>query len=263
MIEGSVGKHAGLGAWAKRGNLLRAGFIILTAVYILLPGVQEAVLSLLYPGENQFLHSRVSLARMTLIHMGLTAGATLLSVGAGVILGVTVTRRSGKDFQTMLKRINGFIQTFPPSAVIILAFPFLGFGWEPTMLALFLYSLFPVVGNTIVGFQSIRPGIIDAARGMGMNESQRLFIVEMPQALPLIFTGIRHAFILNLGTAAIGAVIGAGGLGTIIISGLTLQNSALVLSGTIVTIALAFGGEMLINRVESLLSKGTAGTTGR
>lgn len=256
MKEASTGKHGGGGLGAIRGNLLRTAFILLTLLYILAPGIQEGILSLLYPGETQFLHSRVSLARMTLIHTGLTLGATLLSVGVGVGLGVVVTRRAGKDFQTMLKRVNGFIQTFPPSAVIILAFPFLGFGWEPTMLALFLYSLFPVVGNTIVGFQSIRPGIIDAARGMGMSEFQRLMIVEMPQALPLIFTGIRHAFILNLGTAAIGAVIGAGGLGTIIISGLTLQNSALVLSGTIVTIALAFSGEMIINKAESLLSRG-------
>jgi osmoprotectant transport system permease protein len=142
-------------------------------------------------------------------------------------------------------RLNAFIQTFPPSAVIILAYPVLGFGWKPALLALFLYSLFPILGNTVVGFQGVPPEVKESARGMGMTAFQQLWIAELPQAWPMILTGIRHSFILNLGTAAIAAVIGGGGLGTIIISGLALRNSALVLSGTIVISLLAFIGEQV------------------
>jgi len=171
--------------------------------------------------------------------------ATLLSTFVGILIGIAVTRKAGKDFQQLILRLNAFIQTFPPSAVIILAFPALGFGWKPALLALFLYSLFPILGNTVVGFQSVSTALIDSAKGMGMTWFQQLWIAEFPQALPMILTGIRHSYILNLGTAAIAAVIGGEGLGTIIISGLTLRNSALVLSGTIVISLLAFIGEQL------------------
>ncbi len=234
----------------KKFVLTALGHLLLLAallLYVLLPQLQIALLSFLYPGESQYTHSRLSLAEMTGVHILLTMGATALSVLTGVILGTAVTRGKGLYFQEILQRINAFVQTFPPSAVIILAFPLMGFGWKPTLFALFLYSLFPVVGGTIIGFQSISPSIIDAARGMGMTELQRLVIAELPQAAGFIITGIRHAFILNLGTASIGAVIGAGGLGTIIISGLTLRNSALVMSGTLVTVGMALLGEYLFS----------------
>jgi osmoprotectant transport system permease protein len=110
------------------------------------------------------------------------------------------------------------------------------------------------MGNTIIGFQSVSPAILDAANGMGMGEYERLRIIELPMALSHILTGLRHAFILNLATAAIGAVIGAGGLGVIIMSGLTLQNSALVLSGTIVIAGFALIGDFVFSWI--LTSRG-------
>jgi osmoprotectant transport system permease protein len=99
----------------------------------------------------------------------------------------------------------------------------------------------------VVGFQSVDPAVKDAAKGMGMTHWESLKLVEIPQALPFILTGLRHAFILNIGTASIGALIGAGGLGTIIISGLTLRNSALVFSGTIVVVFLAILGDKILS----------------
>lgn len=214
-------------------------------IYISSEPVQKAILSLVFPRETQFTHSRKTILEMTGAHIALTMTATLLSTFVGILIGIAVTRKAGKDFQQLILRLNAFIQTFPPSAVIILAFPALGFGWKPALLALFLYSLFPILGNTVVGFQSVSTALIDSAKGMGMTWFQQLWIAEFPQALPMILTGIRHSYILNLGTAAIAAVIGGEGLGTIIISGLTLRNSALVLSGTIVISLLAFIGEQL------------------
>ena len=216
------------------------GFLMLFLISVPL---QTTLLSWVFPGESQYVHARRTLADMAVEHLLITLVATVLSSMAGLLAGIAVTRKGGQEFKELVLRLNAFVQTFPPSAVIILAFPLLGFGWRPALLALFLYSLFPVLGNTIVGFESVSPSIIDASRGMGMTWYQQLWITELPLALPMILTGMRHAYILNLGTAAIAAVIGGGGLGTIIISGLTLRNSALVLSGTVVISLLAFIGE--------------------
>ncbi len=219
--------------------------VTLLLAYIFFDQVQIAVLSFLFSSESVFTHSRKSILAMTGEHIALSLLATALAALVGILIGVGVTRKGGKDFQLLIMRLNAFIQTFPPSAVIILAYPVLGFGWKPALLALFLYSLFPILGNTVVGFQGVAPEVKESARGMGMTALQQLWIAEFPQAWPMILTGIRHSYILNLGTAAIAAVIGGGGLGTLIISGLALRNSALVLSGTIVISLLAFIGEQV------------------
>lgn len=225
--------------------LLLALLIGLLLVFMFSVQVQTLLLSSLFPSEGRYTHSRKTILEMTGEHIVLTLLATGLAAVVGILIGVAVTRKGGQAFQVLILRLNAFIQTFPPSAVIILAYPVLGFGWKPALLALFLYSLFPVLGNTVVGFQGVSPAVKESARGMGMTAFQQLWIAEFPQAWPMILTGIRHSYILNLGTAAIAAVIGGGGLGTIIISGLALRNSALVLSGTIVISLLAFIGEQV------------------
>lgn len=225
--------------------LLLALLIGLLLAFMFSVQVQTLILSSLFPSEGRYTHSRKTILEMTGEHIVLTLLATSLAAVAGILIGVAVTRKGGQAFQVLILRLNAFIQTFPPSAVIILAYPVLGFGWKPALLALFLYSLFPVLGNTVVGFQGVSPAVKESARGMGMTAFQQLWIAEFPQAWPMILTGIRHSYILNLGTAAIAAVIGGGGLGTIIISGLALRNSALVLSGTIVISLLAFIGEQV------------------
>ncbi len=214
-------------------------------LYALSEPFQIVLLSKIFPHAPQYTHSRKTILEMVTVHLAITIGATLLSTIMGIVIGILVTRDFGYAWQRLVLRLNAFVQTFPPSAVIIMAFPLLGFGWKPALLALFLYSLFPILSNTIVGFEAIDQAVIDAAKGLGMDKWQRLFIVELPQALPFIFTGVRHSYILNLSTAAIAAVIGGGGVGTIIISGLTLRNSALVFSGTLVISLMALIGEQL------------------
>lgn len=235
---------------SAENNLTKRFFFLAILIFLLLlfmvsEQVQTLLLSFLFPSEGRYTHSRKTILEMTGEHIVLTLLATALASLVGVLIGVGVTRKGGQDFQVLILRLNAFIQTFPPSAVIILAYPVLGFGWKPALLALFLYSLFPILGNTVVGFQSVAPDVKESAKGMGMTPIQQLWIAEFPQAWPMILTGIRHSYILNLGTAAIAAVIGGGGLGTIIISGLALRNSALVLSGTIVISLLAFIGEQV------------------
>lgn len=226
-----------------RHILAMAFMLVFLSVFVFSTEAQTLVLHAIYPQAQSYVHSRLSLAHMTGTHLLLTLAASAASGIFGICIGIAITHGKGKHYLRLIQGLNAFIQTFPPSAVVIIAVPFLGFGWEPTLFALFLYSLFPVLGNTVLGFQSIDPAILDASKGIGMSPVQRLLMVELPLAQPFILTGLRHAYILNLGTAAIGAVIGAGGLGTIIISGLTLQNSALVLSGTLVIVLLALIGE--------------------
>jgi osmoprotectant transport system permease protein len=233
-------------------RLVKTGFILFLAVYIVSPSLQESLLSFLFSSEKQFTHSRLGLLQMTASHMLLTLSASMISSIVGILIGFAVTHGKGRYYHEIVRTLNGFVQTLPPTAVVILAFPFLGFGWPPALLALALYSVFPVVANTVVGFQSVPSDVLDAATGMGMSNLQRLRLVEFPLALPVINTGLRHSFILNIGTATIAAVIGGGGLGTIIISGLTLQNSALVFSGTIVITGLALIFDELFSLLETL-----------
>jgi osmoprotectant transport system permease protein len=114
-----------------------------------------------------------------------------------------------------------------------------GFGFKPTVIALFLYGLLPILRNTIAGIEDVSPDVIDAARGMGMKPHQILFRIEIPLAGRVIMAGIRVSTVINIGTAALGATIGAGGLGKPIIAGLIGENPAFILEGAILVGILA------------------------
>ncbi len=144
-------------------------------------------------------------------------------------------------------------QTIPPVAVLALAVPVLGFGFEPTVVALVLYSILPVIRNTIAGIESVSPDLLEAARGIGMTRMQILREVSLPLALPVIMAGIRISIVVNIGTATIGAVVGAGGLGSIIISGLVRENPAFVLQGAVCAALFALLVDFLLAQTEKTL----------
>ena len=137
------------------------------------------------------LHPSNSLLAMVGEHMLLVGLSSALAVAIGVPLGMWVTRPSGRSFLPIVSDLVSFGQTFPPIAVLVLAVPVMGFGLEPTVLALFLYGLLPVVRNTIVGLQTVPVDLVDAAHGMGMGRVTTLWRVEAPLALPVILAGIR------------------------------------------------------------------------
>jgi osmoprotectant transport system permease protein len=136
-------------------------------------------------------------------------------------------------------------------AILAIAVPMLGFGFAPTILALFLYGLLPIVRNTVTGLQSIPETVVDAAQGMGMGPTQTLLNVEMPLAARVILAGIRISVIINIGTAMIGATIGAGGLGSPIVAGLVENNIAYVIEGALPAAMLAILVDRLLANVES------------
>lgn len=123
--------------------------------------------------------------------------------------------------------------------MLALAVPIMGFGTAPTLVALFLYGLLPIFENTLSGLAGVPPQVLDAAKGMGMSDRQRLLGVELPLALPVILEGIRLSVVINLGTATIGSTVAAKGLGEVIIAGLLSDNTAFILQGGLVVGLLA------------------------
>ncbi len=231
--------------WVLLG-LLVAGFIWLIAS----DQWWESALRTLFPDLSQVLHPRASVLTFVGEHVLMVVYSSTLTVTVGVPLGIWVTRPSGRSFLPLVADLTSFGQTFPPVAVLALAVPMLGFGLEPTVLALFLYGLLPVVRNTIAGLQAVPDDIIDAAQGMGMSRLRTLRRVELPLAAPVILAGVRVSVIINIGTAMIGANIGAGGLGSPVVAGLFQRNDAFIIEGALPAAMLAVLADQLLANIE-------------
>ena len=214
-------------------------------------GWWETALRFLFPAETTVIHPRASLLVLVWEHIQLVVISSAITVIIGVPLGIWVTRPGGRDFLPIVTDITSFGQTFPPVAVLALAVPALGFGLTPTIVALFLYGLLPVVRNTIAGLRAVPLHLLDAAYGMGMGRLQALFRVELPLSAQVILAGIRISVVINIGTAMIGAVIGAGGLGSPIIAGLVRDNLAFIIEGALPAALLAILADQLLANVEA------------
>jgi len=223
-----------------------AAFLLLVANM----GWWEAALRFLFPGEASVLHPRASLLVLVGEHLRLVAISSAITIAIGIPLGIWVTRPGGTDFLPIVTDVTSFGQTFPPVAVLALAVPVLGFGLTPTIVALFLYGLLPVVRNTIAGLRAVPAHLLDAAHGMGMSRTQVLFRVELPLSAQVILAGVRISVIINIGTAMIGAVIGAGGLGSPIVAGLVRDNLAFIIEGALPAALLAILADQLLANVE-------------
>jgi len=138
-------------------------------------------------------------------------------------------------------------------ALLGLAMMALGVGKPPALVALFLHALLPIVRNTVEGLQQLPPAELECARGMGMTPSQTLTMVELPEALPIIAQGIRVALVINVGVAPLAFLVGGGGLGDLIFSGIDLFEPAMMLAGAIPTAALAVVLDFLLSRLTRLL----------
>jgi osmoprotectant transport system permease protein len=163
----------------------------------------------------------------------------LLMVGIGEILAISVALPAGilatRDPRAarLIENLGAVAQTVPALGVVALSFSFLGLGKPPTILAITVYALFPVLKNTVAGISSVDDSMTRAGRGMGMTDLQRLRRIELPRALPVIFAGIRTSTVLCIGVAYIGVFVGAGGLGTWVQSGLVQVNYDIMLAGAV------------------------------
>ncbi len=206
-----------------------------------------------FPGVTPPVFARASFLALWLSHAGIVALASLASAALGVGLAVFVTRPAGRDFRPIVGALATIGQTFPPAAVLALAVPALGFGPWPTIVALFLYGLLPIVENALAGLDDVPRAVREAAEGMGLSAWQILRDVELPLALPAILAGIRVSVTIAIGTATIGSTVGALTLGTPIFDGLAGNKLPFVIQGAVLAALFAILVDMLFARLDRRL----------
>lgn len=180
---------------------------------------------------------RSTLARLTGRHLALVAASMLFAIVIALPLGLLLERIAAPAEGVI--RSVGVLQTVPGIALLAFMIPLLGIGVLPSIVALVLYSLYPIVRNTYSGVRDADAAAVSAARALGMTDRQILRDVRLPLAAPVIMTGIRTAAVINVGTATLAAFIGAGGLGEPIVAGLALSDTRMILSGAIPAALLA------------------------
>lgn len=179
-----------------------------------------------------------------------------ISLGLGIIVAVPLSIILMK-FPRVAKvviAISSMLQTIPALALLAIMIPFFGIGKLPAIIALFLYSLMPILRNTYVGLMRVNPDTIDSARGLGMTNMQLILKVDIPLAMPVIMAGIRLSAIYVIAWATLASYIGAGGLGDFIFNGLSLYQTDLIFGGTIPVIILALLTDYLLGKLERKLT---------
>jgi osmoprotectant transport system permease protein len=207
-----------------------------------------------FPTLTHPVYVRTSFAVLAGAHVLLVLVATAVAVALGLTLGVLATRPAGRSLLPTVRAIAVIGQTFPPVAVLAIAVPLLGFGAAPTLLALVIYGVLPVLGQTIAGLDNVSPATLDAADGMGYGRWRRLWDVELPQAAGTIMAGVRLSAIVGVGTATIGSAVGATTLGSPIVEGLVGNNTAYVLQGALLVGALALTIDGVLAKLERTLN---------
>ncbi len=203
-------------------------------------------------------------------HLWLAFGSFAAAMLAGVPLGIALTRRAGARGSVL--GLLTMLQTIPSMALfgmLIVPLGWLaanlpaahalgirGIGAAPAFVALFLYSLLPIVANTVAGITGVPRSVTEAADGMGLTRRQRLFHVDVPLALPVIITAARIVLVQNIGMATVGALIGAGGFGTFVFQGIGQTATDLILLGALPTVALASATSAVMDALIGMLPGG-------
>lgn len=209
-------------------------------------------LGLLATGYLSYLLENLdTFVELTIEHVDIIALAIGIAVPVGVVLGVVIT--VDRRLATLVVWLAGIMMTIPSIALFGLLIPIFGIGDPPVVVALVLYSQLPIIRNTYVGISQVDPAAVEAGRGLGMSRWQRLRRVQLPIALPVIMAGVRNAVVILIGIAAIGAYIGAGGLGGPIFNGITDANTPQIVVATVFLSALALSVDYLLGVVEQLL----------
>lgn len=189
----------------------------------------------------------------TLEHLRLVVVSTVLVIAIGVPLGVLLSRPRARWLAAPVLAVANGGQAVPSIGVLVLLAILVGVGFKMAVVALVAYALLPVLRNTMVGLKQVDRALIDAGRGMGMSARQILMQIELPVAVPVMLAGIRVALILNVGVATLATYTNAGGLGSFIESGIVFNRMPILLTGSVLTIALALLVDWLAGLVEQKL----------
>lgn len=228
---------------ALRTPLLWLGLLFVLLLFDM--GRLRPLFAWAFPGVRPEIFDRAGFFQLFLSHLGLVAASGAAAALGGVALAIFVTRPAGRDFRVIATMLATVGQTFPPAAVLALAVPALGFGPLPTVVALFLYGLLPVVENAIAGLDGVPETLREAGRGMGLTPYQLLRDVELPLAAPVILAGVRVSVTIGIGTATIGSTVGALTFGTPIFDGLAGNKLSYVLQGALLVALFAIVTDLL------------------
>lgn len=183
-------------------------------------------------------------------HMKLVAVSGGAGILVGVPLGIVLTRPFARPWTNAVMQVLNIGTSIPTLAKMALAMTFVGIGSPPALVGLFVVTLLPVVTNTVVGIRSVPAHLIEAATGMGMTARQTLVGVELPNALFVILAGVRTALAINVGTVPLAFLIGGGGLGELIFTGIDLMEPSMLLAGAIPTALLAILVDFVVGQCQ-------------
>lgn len=186
-------------------------------------------------------------------HLSLTLWSTLFTVIMAVPLGVLLTRPRYKRAGAPILAVATSGQAIPAFGLLVLAFAWLGRGPWTTIWALSLFTLLPVLRNTMVGLEQVDKNVIEAGRGMGLTKRQALRQIELPLAVPVILAGVRTALVITVGMASLAYLIGGGGLGATISAGLKLSRDLVLITGAVMTALVALTVDWIAALVEKTL----------
>ena len=184
-------------------------------------------------------------------HLLLVAISLSAAIAAALPLGILAAQRP--RLGRLILGLAGILQTIPSLALLVVMIPLLGIGAAPAVAALFLYSLLPIVRNTASGLLDIAPALRESAIALGLPARSRLVTIELPLATRAILAGIKTAAVINVGTATLGALVGAGGYGQPILTGIRLADTALILEGALPAALLALAAEFAFDLAERRL----------
>lgn len=187
-------------------------------------------------------------------HVAIVGIAVVLGGAVAIPLGIFLSKTRVPAIRTVVFTVTNIIQTIPSLALLAMLIPLLGIGIVPAVTALFLYSLMPILRNTYAGFESVDPGVVQAATGMGFGPVQRMLKIELPLAFPYIISGIRLTTVYVISWAILATLIGAGGLGQLILGGITAYDKPLILAASIYSMLLALVVDFLLGRLARRIS---------
>ncbi|AIR62069.1 glycine/betaine ABC transporter permease [Cedecea neteri] len=191
-------------------------------------------------------------------HLILVFSSMALALLVGIPSGILLSRPAARRWAEYVMQIFNIGNTLPPLAVLALAMVIIGIGDKPAIVALFLASLLPIVRNTYAGLCSVPPSLIEAANGIGMTKLQRLRQVEIPNAWPVILSGVRIATAINVGTAPLAFLIGASSYGELIFPGIYLNDFPTLILGAVATALFALILDLALASLGRMLSPHTA-----
>lgn len=231
-----------------------AGYVFMPAliVVVLVVLFVEIRLNISGTAERNRLATGVILAD-TWRQIQLTVVSTVLVVAIAIPLGILLTRQFARAIAPFAISVFNIGQAVPSIGLIALLAIAWAIGFWPVVIALVAYTVLPVLRNTMVGLRQVDESVIESARGMGMTKSGVLARIELPLAVPIILAGLRTALTINVGTATLGAFVGAGGLGELIVAGITQNRQLITITGAVLVAALALLIDYVAAIAEDLL----------